>query len=83
MARPSTPWRRLPAREWVNAGVFDPLHLQVLDRLGEQGELDWSRASVDTMSVRAKRGDQVGANPVDRGKPGSRLQLVGDDGGGR
>jgi hypothetical protein len=36
--------------------VFDQLHLEVLDRLGEQGRLDWSRASVDTMSVRAKRG---------------------------
>jgi hypothetical protein len=26
-----------------------------LDRLGEQGQLDWSQVSVDTMSVRAKR----------------------------
>jgi transposase len=71
MARTSTPWRLLPARElgcgspatvwrrlieWANAGVFDQLHLEVLDRLGIAGGLDWSRASVDTMSVRAKRG---------------------------
>jgi transposase len=71
MARTSIPWRLLPAQElgcgspstcwrrlseWANAGVFDQLHLEVLDRLGEQGGLDWSRASVDTMSVRAKRG---------------------------
>jgi hypothetical protein len=49
-----TCWRRLT--EWANAGVFDALHLQVLDRLGERGQLDWSRAAVDTMSVRAKRG---------------------------
>jgi transposase len=71
MARTSTPWRLLPARElgcgspatvwrrlteWADAGVFDALHLRVLDRLGEQGWLDWARASVDTMSVRAKRG---------------------------
>jgi hypothetical protein len=35
--------------------VFDALHLVVLDRLGEQGQLDWERAAVDTMSVRAKR----------------------------
>jgi transposase len=71
MARTSTPWRLLPARElgcgspttcwrrlteWANAGVFEQLHLVVLDRLGEQGQLDWERASVDTMSVRAKRG---------------------------
>jgi transposase len=71
MARTSTPWRLLPARElgcgssatcwrrfteWAKAGVFDQLHLEVLDRLGVQGRLDWSRASVDTMSVRARRG---------------------------
>jgi transposase len=71
MARTSTPWRLLPARElgcgssatvwrrldeWARAGVFDALHLEVLDRLGIAGQLDWARASVDTMSVRAKRG---------------------------
>jgi transposase len=74
MARTSTPWRLLPAQElgcgspatcwrrlteWANAGVFDRLHLEVLDRLGEHGRLDWSRASVDTMSVRAKRGGTI------------------------
>jgi transposase len=51
------------------------------DRLGEQGRLDWSRASVDTMSVRARRGGPGGRNPVDRGKPGSKLHLVCDGGG--
>jgi transposase len=95
MARTSTPWRLLPVREldcgspatvwrrlteWATAGVFDRLHIEILDRLGEQGRLDWSRASVDTMSVRAKRGDQLGANPVDRSKSGSKLHLVCDGG---
>jgi transposase len=76
MARTSTPWRLLPARElgcgspatcwrrlteWANAGVFDQLHLQVLDRLGERGQLDWERASIDTMSVRARRGGTMWA----------------------
>ena len=71
MAGTSTPWRLLPARalgcgspatfwrrltEWANAGVFDQLHLQVLDRLGQQGRLEWDRAAVDAMSVRAMRG---------------------------
>jgi transposase len=49
-----TCWRRM--REWAEAGVFDQLHTAVLDRLGEQGRLDWSRASLDSVSVRAKRG---------------------------
>jgi hypothetical protein len=43
-------------REWAEAGVFDQLHPAVLDRLGGQGRLDWSRASLDSASVRAKRG---------------------------
>ncbi len=49
-----TCWRRM--HEWQQAGVFDQLHQAVLDRLGEQGRLDWSRASLDSVSVRAKRG---------------------------
>lgn len=49
-----TCWRRM--REWAEAGVFDRVHQAVLDRLGEQSQLDWSRASLDSVSVRAKRG---------------------------
>jgi transposase len=49
-----TCWRRL--REWQQAGVWDRLHQAVLDRLGEQGLLDWSRACLDSVSVRAKKG---------------------------
>jgi transposase len=71
MARTSTPWRLLPAKElgcgspatawrrlaeWARAGVFESLHLDILDRLGLAGRLHWSRASVDSASVRAKRG---------------------------
>jgi transposase len=55
---PATVWRRLTGRltEWAKAGVSDQLYDQLLDRLGAQGLVDWSRASLDTMSVRAKRG---------------------------
>jgi hypothetical protein len=28
----------------------------MLDQLGRNGRIDWSRASVDALSVRAKRG---------------------------
>jgi transposase len=70
-ARTSTPWRLLPAQElgcgspatvwrrlnqWARAGVFEALHLEILNRLGEQGRLDWSRACLDSKSVRASRG---------------------------
>ncbi len=36
--------------------MWDELHGAVLDRLGQQGLLDWSRAGADSVSVRAKRG---------------------------
>jgi transposase len=49
-----TCWRRL--REWQDAGVWDRLYRVVLDRLGQRGQLDWSRAALDSVSVRAKRG---------------------------
>ena len=49
-----TCWRRL--HEWAEAGLFEKLHVAVLDQLGQRGELDWSRAALDSVSVRAKRG---------------------------
>jgi transposase len=51
---PVTCWRRL--RDWQRAGVWQRLHQLLLDRLGRNGQLDWSRASLDSLSVRAKRG---------------------------
>lgn len=49
-----TCWRRL--RDWQDAGVWDRLHRTLLDRLGDAGRIDWSRASLDSASVPAKRG---------------------------
>jgi transposase len=71
MARTSTPWALLPVgefgcgsvtscwrrfAEWANAGVFERLQQLLLDELGETGQLDWSRISVDSFSLRAVRG---------------------------
>jgi transposase len=47
-----TCWRRL--RDWHRAGVWRKLHQLLLSRLERDGEIDWSRASVDSISVRAK-----------------------------
>jgi transposase len=49
-----TCWRRL--RDWQDAGVWDRLHRELLDRLGEADQIDWSRASLDSASIAAKRG---------------------------
>jgi transposase len=50
----TTCWRRL--RDWQAAGVWAKLHTRLLNWLGDEAAIDWSRASVDSLSVRAKRG---------------------------
>jgi transposase len=47
-------WRRL--RDWQEAGVWAALHRALLERLHGAGQLDWSRAALDSASVPAKRG---------------------------
>jgi len=47
-----TCWRRL--RDWQKAGVWRKLHRALLDRLGEAGKIDWSRASLDSDTIRVK-----------------------------
>jgi len=47
-----TCWRRL--RDWHRAGVWRKLHQLLLSWLERDGQIDWSRASIDSVSVRAK-----------------------------
>ena len=49
-----TCWRRL--LDWQTAGVWTTLHRVLLERLSNAGHLDWSRASLDSAAVPAKRG---------------------------
>jgi transposase len=63
------PWAALPSSfpissktahrrfgQWVQAGVVQALHQAMLDVLGAAGQIDWSRAAVDSMHVRAVKG---------------------------
>jgi len=49
-----TCWRRL--RDWRRAGVWERLHATLLANLHEAEQIDWSRALVDSASVRAVGG---------------------------
>ena len=72
-----TCWRRL--RDWQLAGVWDLIHFALLDWLARCGQIDWSRAVVDSCSIRAVYGgDQTGPNPTDRAKRGSKRHLICD-----
>jgi transposase len=56
-----TCWRRL--RDWQQAGIWDLIHFVLLNWLSRYGQIDWSRAVVDSCSVRAVfGGTQTGPN---------------------
>ena len=72
-----TCWRRL--RDWQRGGVWDLIHFALLDWLARNDQIDWSRAVVDSCSIRAVHGgDQTGPNPTDRAKRGSKRHLICD-----
>lgn len=61
-------WRQLPRSfgvtvptahrrftEWTQAGLWRRLHHAVLDELGSQGLIDWSRAVIDGARVRMRK----------------------------
>lgn len=59
-----TCWRRL--RDWEKAGVWRKLHKLLLDKLNQAGDIDWSRASLDSQTVSARG--------VKKGRPKSKAQ---------
>lgn len=64
-----TCWRRL--RDWHEAGVWTRLHRVLLDRLNAAKKIDWSRAVVDSTSIRALHGGKKPAKaPWTAGKRG-------------
>lgn len=75
-----TCWNKL--REWQAAGVWQRLHEVLLARLQHADQIDWSRALLDSASVRAVHGgSQTGPNPVDRAKRGSKHHVLTDANG--
>ncbi len=55
----STCWRRL--QEWTIAGVWEEVLKRLLSALGRRGELDLSRAVIDSASIRALLGGRTPA----------------------
>ena len=64
-----TAWRRLHA--WQKKGVWQKIHEALLAHLQQADRIDWSRAIVDSSSIRAMHGgkkrdpiQQIAANPA-------------------
>lgn len=51
-------WRTVHRRvsQWTAAPVWAKLHRVILDELGSDGILDWSRCAIDSVSLRALKG---------------------------
>lgn len=72
-----TCWRRL--RDWQKRGIWKELHKVFLQVLEDAGNIDWSRAIVDSATIPAPAGGKkTGRNPTDRGKAGTKHHLIVD-----
>jgi len=75
-----TAHRRL--RRWEDMGIWDRLHLHMLELLRRAGELEHDVVIVDAVTVRAfGGGEATGPSPVDRRKAGSKHTLMVDRNG--
>lgn len=54
--------------------MFERPHRKLLDLIGKACCIDWSRASLDSASIPAKRGEKADLNPVVPGQ--IRLQAA-------
>ncbi len=66
-------------RRWQRQGVWQELHAVLLAEPHGADRIDWSRAPIDSASVRSPCGGQdTGPNPTDRRKLGSKHHVVTD-----
>lgn len=66
-------------KAWQEAGVWDRLHLILLEELQDADKIDWSHGAVDSTKSRALGGgDDTGPNPTDRGKLGVKHNVLTD-----
>lgn len=64
---------------WHQAGVWRQLHAVLLAELNGAGQIDWERARIDASFAKApEAGEDTGPNPTDRGKSGSKHQVMTD-----
>ncbi|MFF8867559.1 transposase [Streptomyces sp. NPDC015139] len=70
-----TCWRRLAA--WNEVGVWDQLHVLVLEKLRSKNQLDWSRTVIDARP-HGLPGPKSGPSPVDRARPSSKHHVIVD-----
>jgi putative transposase len=70
-------------QHWVEVGLFPQLWALLVEECAELGLVDWEWQAADgTMGKARMGGDEIGANPTDRGKNGSKKSILTDRQGG-
>ena len=58
--------------------MWHSLHHLLLEELAEAERIDWSRASIDSAAIPAKKGRRDRPQPIDRGRSGTKHHVVVD-----
>lgn len=77
----STVHRRF--QRWRSLGLFDRLWATLVEHCDELGAVQWEWQAADGVMGKARMGgDQIGPNPTDRAKPGTKRSLLVEGQGG-
>jgi putative transposase len=69
-------------QHWVQIGLFEKVWALLVKRCDELGQVDWQWQSVDAAMRKARHGgDQIGPNPTDRAKNGTKHSILVEAGG--
>ena len=70
-------------QHWVEIGLFPQLWALLIEECEEFGLVDWEWQAADSAMGKARLGgDEVGPNPTDRAKKGSKKSILTDRHGG-
>lgn len=70
-------------QHWVELGLLERIWVLLVEECEEFGLVDWEWQAADGMMGKARSGgDEIGPNPTDRGKNGSKKSLLTDRLGG-
>ena len=70
-------------QRWCEHGVMERIWALIVSYAEDLGMVSWTWQSVDGAISKARfRGDQIGRNPTDRGKPGTKRSIIVEEDGG-
>jgi putative transposase len=70
-------------QHWQQIGLIERIWAMIVEECDDLGKVDWQWQSADTVLGKARMGgDEIGPNPTDRAKNGTKRSMLVDAGGG-